>query len=82
MDARYTVENGDQDYLWPVRIMVKGRLTMCDDSEARSEINYLPIKHFHLFLSTGILNVLVCVFGFILHFFKLLTFILVGKVCE
>ena len=78
VDAHYTVENSDQNYLWPVRILVKGKLTMCD--EALSEINYLPIRHFNFFLSTAILNVLVCVFGFMLHFFKSLAFILVGKV--
>ena len=79
VDAHYTVENSDQDYLWPVRILVKGRLTMCN--ETLGKIHYLPIKHFHFLLWTGVLNGLVCAFGFILHCFKLLAFILVGKVC-
>ena len=51
---------------------------MCD--EELGEINYFPIRHYRFFLSSGILNVVICVFGFILHFFKSLAFILVGKV--
>lgn len=78
VDAQYTVENDDQDYLWPVRILVKGRLTMCD--KELGEINYFPIQHYYFFLSSSILSVLVCIFGFTLHFFKSLAFISVGKV--
>ena len=77
--AYYSVENRDQDYLWPVRIVVKGKLTMCN--ETHGKIHYLPIRHFRFHLLTGVLNGLVCAFGFILHCFKLLSFILVGKVC-
>ena len=78
VDVHYTIESGYQNYLWPVRLLVKGRLAMCD--KEHSKINYLPIKHFKFFLSISILNVLACMFGFILHFIKLLAFILAGKV--
>ena len=79
IDASYTVENNDQEYLWPVRIIVKGRLATC--SETLGKINYLPIKNLHVLIIIGTLNGLTCIFGFILHCFKLLTFISIGKVC-
>ena len=78
IDASYSVENGDQEYLWPVRIFVKGRLTTCD--ETLGKINYLPIRNLHKLVIIGALNGVTCVFGFILHCFKLLTFISIGKV--
>lgn len=78
VDVQYNVENGDQDYLWPVKILAKGRLTTCN--KRLSKIKYLPIRHYHFFVSTGVLNVIVCAFGIILHCFKLLAFIVVGKV--
>ena len=78
IDASYSVENGDQEYLWPVRIFIKGRLTTCD--ETLGKINYLPIRNLHKLVIIGALNGVTCVFGFILHCFKLLTFISIGKV--
>ena len=78
IDASYSVENGDQEYLWPVRILVKGRLAMCN--ETFGKINYLPIRNLHKLIIIGTLNGVTCVFGFVLHCFKLLTFISIGKV--
>ena len=78
IDASYSVENGDQEYLWPVRILIKGRLTMYNDTFGK--INYLPIRNLHKLIIIGTLNGVTCVFGLVLHCFKLLTFISIGKV--
>jgi len=76
--THYNLENDIQRYLWPVRVISKGSLTLCD--EPFKKINYLPIKHLGIFIFTGTLNVLVCVFGCVFHFIRLVTFYAVGKV--
>lgn len=75
----YHLENDLQDYLWPLRVIAKARLTLC--SEPFKKANFLPIRHMGIFLSIGILNMLVCTSGCVFHFVRLLKFYAVGKVC-
>ena len=75
----YDLENNLQDYLWPLTVIAKARLTSC--SEPFRKTNFLPIRHQGIFVSIGILNTLVCSSGCVFHFVRLLKFYAVGKVC-
>ena len=77
--THYSLENHLQDYLWPVRVIAKARLTSCDEP---FKISFLPIQHLGIFISIGALNILVCASGCIFHFIRLLKFYTVGKVCD
>ena len=74
----YNLENNLQDYLWPLRVIAKARLTVC--SEPFKKTNFLPIRHMGIFISIGILNMLVCTSGCVFHFVRLLKFYVIGKV--
>ena len=77
ISADYTMENDIQHYLWPVRILVKGKLIGCDNE---SKENFLPINNLGFFINVGVITITVCVIGCIFHFTRLMTFLKVGKV--
>jgi len=80
IEARYYMENDHQQYLWPVKIFVKGSLTGCG-SDSDSEKYFLPVTNIGFFVTTAVITVGVCLVGFVFHSIRLLTFLKVGKVC-
>ena len=78
--AEYCIENDHQQYLWPVRIIAKGRLSNCDNET--EEQHFMPMNDLAYFLTIGILTGLFCAASCAFHFVRLMTFFKLGKVAS
>ena len=76
--THYNINNDLQHYLWPLRVIAKAKLTLCD--KPFKKITFLPIKNLKAFILTGSLNMLVCVSGCMFHCIRLIMFCALGKV--
>jgi len=77
--VHYSIENNVQYYLWPVRIIAKGRLISCNELSNDKQF-LLPVRNIVPRASIGILTVLSCFIGCVFHFIRVFTFIITGKV--
>jgi len=78
LTVHYSIENDFQHHLWPVRIIVKGQLTNCNDPSTHRQ--FLPVKNIVLIALIGFVTVLVSAIGCAFHSARIATFIWTGKV--
>ena len=78
--VHYSIENDVQYYLWPIRIIAKGKLINCSEPSDGKQF-FLPVRNIALSASLGIVMVVSCFIGCAFHSVRLFSFITTGKVC-
>lgn len=79
INVDYSIENDLQQYLWPLRIIVKAKLSSCDNM---TEQHFIPLNYDHLtyFITIAVLTGVFCATSCIFHFIRLLAFFKLAKV--
>jgi len=80
LTVHYSIENDFQNYLWPIRIAVKGRLINCSGSSSNKNYFLLVNKNIPLVALVGVLTIPSCFVGCVFHFVRVVMFIATGKV--